>query len=151
MPHRAAALLLLVLAVPTFAQAPAFHQTDKRLPITLTPVERNQTLYEMREFLHGFHNIHLALANGDMRLVALTARTMAPFLDRLPESMRERTPEEFVQIAIALRESLEALARSAETRGNAQEIHGHLAEVVTYCSGCHDTFRLQATPPRTRR
>lgn len=151
MPYRAAALLLLAFAASSHAEAPAFHQTDKRLPITLTPVERNQTLYEMREFLHGFHNIHLGLANADMRLVALTARTMAPFLERLPESMRERTPEEFTQIAIALREALEALARSAETRGDMKEIHGHVAEVLTYCSGCHDTFRLQVTPPRVRR
>jgi hypothetical protein len=114
-------------------------------------VERNQVLYEMREFLHGLYNIQIALSNEDMKAVAVTAKPMGGLLERFPSSVRERLPEEFTQIAIALREAFEALARDAESKGDMRHTAGQIAEVLTYCSGCHDTYRFQLMPARGRK
>lgn len=151
MASRLIALLLFFLATSAFAEAPSFITTDKRLPIPVNAVERNQVLYEMREFLHGLYNIQIALSKEDMKAVAVTAKPMGGLLDRFPASLRERLPEEFTQIAIAMREAFDALARDAETKGEMRHTLAQIAEVLAYCSGCHDTYRFQLTPARAQR
>jgi cytochrome c556 len=123
---------------------------DKRITINVTQAEKNQVLYEMREFLHGLQNINFALARLDMKAVAVTARPMGPLLDRMPASLKERLPEEFTQMAIAMNESFQTTARDAESKGMTQT-HENMAEVMTYCSGCHDTYRFNVVPMKARK
>jgi cytochrome c556 len=133
------------------AQAPSGRYVDKRIAINLSANEKNQILAEMREFLHGFHGIHLAMARQDMKTVALTARPMGALLDRIPVGMKERLPEEFTQLAIAMNEAFQAVAHDAENNGDISKTHENLAEVMTYCSGCHDTYRFNIISPRARK
>lgn len=151
MTYRLITFLLLGFSSISLAEGPAFSETDRRIPVPLSVVERNQVQYEMREFLHGLYNIHIALSNADMKAVAVAARPMGPLLERIPPSMRERLPEEFTQIAIAQREAFDALARDAESKGDMRHTLGQVAEVLTYCSGCHDTYRFQVMPARGRK
>jgi hypothetical protein len=151
---RQTALLLVagVLAGPVQAQSSGLLSTDNRIVINVSQAEKNQVLAEMREFLHGFHNMHLALARQDMKSLAVTARPMGPLLDRLPGSLKERLPEEFTQLAIAMNEAFQNLARDA---GNGEskpaKTHENMAEVMTYCSGCHDTYRFNVVPMKARK
>ena len=64
-------IALLAGSLVSGSVAADFTALDHRIAIEVTQKERNQILYEMREFLHGWHNIHHALARNDMKAVAL--------------------------------------------------------------------------------
>jgi hypothetical protein len=136
---------------PALAQSPSSFSLDNRIAINVSQAEKNHVLTEMREFLHGFHSINLALARQDMKVLALTARPMGPLLERLPESLRDRLPEEFTQLAIAMNEAFQNLARNAEQSSDMKQTHENLAEVMTYCSGCHDTYRFNVIQKKSRK
>lgn len=143
------ALVLLCIATSGLA---ASSMPDNRIPIPVSSAERNQILYEMREFLHGLHNLQYAMAGKDMKAIAVTAKPMGPLLDRLPAGLRDRLPEEFVQIAIAQNEAFQSLARIGEQNGSVTDALAQTAEILTYCSGCHDSYRFEVkAPPRVRR
>jgi cytochrome c556 len=147
-----AVFVTLVSGTVAAADTPAavFSASDYRNPIPVTARERNQVLFEMREFLHGMHNIHHALARNDMKAVALEARPMGQMIDRIPAELRERVPEAFLQMGIALHEAFNQLARIAEGNGSVSAAQEQMAEIVTYCSGCHDTYRMEVVskPPK---
>lgn len=137
---------------PALAQSSTLTSTDNRVAINVSQTEKNQVLVEMREFLHGFHSMNLALARQDMKAVALTARPMGPLLDRFPASLKERLPEEFTQLAIAMNEAFQNLARDAENKeAKLSKTHENFAEVMTYCSGCHDAYRFNVTTTKARK
>lgn len=151
-------LILLVLlgagalSASVQAQSSGSLSTDNRIVINVSQAEKNQVLTEMRDFLHGFHNMHLALARQDMKMLAITARPMGPLLDRLPTGLKERLPEEFTQLAIAMNEAFQNLAREAESsEAKPAKTHENMAEVMTYCSGCHDTYRFNVVPMKARK
>ncbi|MEW6677159.1 MAG: hypothetical protein AB1421_04495 [Pseudomonadota bacterium] len=134
--------LLMNTSLSVAVGAETFASRDVRLPIPVTAKERNETLYAMRETLHGLFNLHSALAKGDFEAAALAARTNSTLLDKITPSLKERLPEEFTQLAIGLNESFRALAKETETRRNVTVTQTLLAETMTYCSGCHDTYRF---------
>lgn len=136
--------LPLVLAVsPAAMGAESFTARDVRMPIPVTAKERNQFLYEMRELLHGLFNLHLALSKNDFQAAAVAARPIGQLLEKTPPSLRERLPEEYVQLGIAMRESFNILAREAESKQDMSLVQAQLAESMTYCSGCHDSYRFE--------
>jgi uncharacterized protein with HEPN domain len=131
--------LLLSISGAAGSAGTNFTATDYRIPIEVTAKERNQILYEMREFLHGMHNIHHALSRNDVKAVGLEARTMGETMNRLPNTVRDRLPEGFMQMSIAMQEAYIALGKQTDP----QAIQGQMAEIMTYCSGCHDTYRFE--------
>lgn len=141
--HAVTLLSLLLLPVTGMsAEAERYTARDIRAGISVTTKERNQVLYEMRELLHGLFNLHSALAKNDFKAVSIAARPLGQLLHKMPESLRERLPEDYVQLGIAMRESFEILARDAEAKKDIFHTQAQLAESMTYCSGCHDTFRF---------
>lgn len=136
-------LALLLIGACSVARSDSYTARDNRQPIPVTAKEHNQYLFEMRELLHNLFNIHLALSRNDFKAAAVAARPMGALLDNTPASLRERLPEEYIQLSIALREAIEALAKDAEEAKDISAVQGHLAETMTYCSGCHDTYRFE--------
>ena len=107
---------------------------------------------EEREFLHGLHNIQNALASKDMKGLAVTAKDMMPLMERMPPSLKERFPEAFSEMALAQSEAFRSLARIGESNGEVGAALEQTAEILTYCSGCHDTYRFEVrAPARTRK
>ena len=149
MSRRIIAIALLCFSAATLAQSPT--TKDNRIVIQVSQSERNQVLFEMRDFLHNLFNMHNALAGKDMKAVAISTKPMAALLDRLPASMKDRLPEEFTQMALGMDESLKVMARDAEARGDMSVTEGQMAELMTYCSGCHDNYRFEIQPARARR
>jgi hypothetical protein len=147
--RRATAIALICLSTTAMALSPT--SKDNRIPIQISPSERNQVLYEMREFLHSLFNMHNALANKDMKAVAVSTKPMAGLLERLPASIQGKLPEEFTQMAIGMNEALKVMARDAENKADMGLTQSQMAELMTYCSGCHDTFRFEVLPARSRR
>lgn len=147
------ALALLCCSLPALANPTTLRvPPDNRMAIEVTASERNQLLTEMREFLHGLHGIQLALAKQDMKTVAVIAKPMGPLLDRITAGLREKLPEQFQELAIAQNEAFQNLARIAENKGEIRAALEQTAEIITYCSGCHDSFRFEVKSPlRSRR
>lgn len=142
--------LLLPAAGLAWSADNPYTSVDHRIPIEVTAKERNQILYEMREFLHGLHNIHHALARGDMKAVAVESQPLGQTMHRLPASVRERLPEGFMQMGLAMHEAFGQLAKVAETKSEVAPVQEQMAEIMTYCSGCHDTYRLEVVRPKPR-
>lgn len=143
-PLLTALLLLGVMASPAWAEG--YTARDIRQPIPVTAKERNQFLFEMRESLHNLFNVHLALSKNDFQAAAIAIRPLGGLLDNTPPRLRERLPEEYVQLAIAMREAIEATARVMTEKKDMAAVQAQLAETMTYCSGCHDTYRFEVRP-----
>ena len=146
-------ILALFLMTPVgLAQSAGRPAQDIRLIIPVSSAERNQVLAEMREFLHGLHNIQNALASKDMKGLAVTAKDMMPLMERMPPSLKERFPEAFSEMALAQSEAFRSLARIGESNGEVGAALEQTAEILTYSSGCHDTYRFEVrAPARTRK
>ncbi|MDD3528698.1 MAG: cytochrome c [Gallionellaceae bacterium] len=141
--NRLVCCLLLAASGTAWSAGVSYTALDNRIAIEVAPRERNQILYEMRELLHGLHGIHHAMAQGDMKAVAKVARPMGETMNRFPDSVRDRLPEAFMQMGLAMHESFAELAKIAENKGDVRAAHEQIAEIMTYCSGCHDTYRFE--------
>lgn len=148
---RRLASFIACLCLSTSALAVSPTTQDNRIAIQVSPSERNQMLYEMRDFLHSLFNMHNALAKHDMKAVAVSTTPMSGLLERLSPNIRAKLPMEFSQMAIGMNELLTVMARDAKTKGDMSLTQSQMAELMTYCSGCHDTFRFETLPPRARR
>lgn len=149
LPSRLALATALVSA--QLVSAAPLNGTDNRIPINVTSQERSHLLAEMRTFLQGLHNIFHALARRDMKAVAVEARPLGKVLHNMPTEMRERVPVAYVEMGWGLHEVFDVIARDAEAKADPFLTLSQLAEALSYCSGCHDTYRLQVTPSRGRR
>lgn len=116
---------------------------DNRIPVKVTSQEHAHVLAEMRTFLQGLHNIFNALARKDMKSVAVEARPLGKVLHKMPPAMHERLPMAYVEMGLGLHEVFDVIARDAEAKADLSLTLSQLAEAMTYCSGCHDTYRLQ--------
>ncbi len=124
---------------------------EYRFPIKVLSKDRNRLLYDMRDLLHGMHNIHHALARNDMKAVATEARPLGQLINHMPASQRDSLPEGFMQMGIAMYESFEQMAKMAEGGASQSQMEEQMAEVVAYCSGCHDTYRFEVAKRLPRR
>ncbi len=149
LPSRLALATALVSA--QLVSAAPLNGTDNRIPINVTSQERSHLLAEMRSFLQGLHNIFHALARNDMKAVAVEARPLGKVLHHMPPGMRERVPLAYVEMGWGLHEVFDVIARDAEAKADPTLTLGQLAEALSYCSGCHDTYRLQVVPARGTR
>jgi hypothetical protein len=135
-------------ATSLLAEAPT--AIDHRIPLLVTTAERNQVLYEMREFPQILFNMNSALANQDMKAVAMATQPMTTLLDHLPASIKERMPEDFSQLAAGLNRVSHGLMVDATRTKDTHAITGQMAELMAYCSGCHHKYRLEATSPEAK-
>jgi hypothetical protein len=149
MSPRVTAIALFCFSTGALALSPM--AVDNRIPIHVSPNERNHILFEMRDYLHGLFNLHNALAGKDMKAFATFTEPMGGMLDHLPANLKDRLPEEFSQMAIGMNELLRVMARDAQTKGDMSLTQSQMAELMTYCSGCHDTYRFEIIPARARR
>ncbi|MFN3593356.1 MAG: hypothetical protein ACK4TK_01570 [Thiobacillaceae bacterium] len=149
LPSRLALATALVSA--QLVSAAPLNGTDNRIPINVTSQERSHLLAEMCTFLQGLHNIFHALARKDMKAVAVEARPLGKVLHHMPPGMRERVPLAYVEMGWGLHEVFDVIARDDEAKADPALTLGQLAEALSYCSGCHDTYRLQVVPARGAR
>lgn len=139
--------LACALHAGTAFAGPPRANVDNRVVITVNEDERRIVLEEMREFLHGLHSITMALGRRDMDGVALSARALGMIMHRIPKSMHERLPDAFVQMGLGQHEVFEVIARDAVVKKDPGHTLGQVSEALTYCSGCHDTYRFVVGRP----
>jgi cytochrome c556 len=144
--RRTIAIAMLCVSTSGLARSPT--AVDNRISIQVTQSERNQVLYEMREFLHSLFNMDNALAKNDVKSLSVLATPLAGLLERLPASITKKAPEEFIQLAQGMNDQVKIIAQDAETKADRDLALGQVADLMTYCSGCHDTFRFEVVPKR---
>lgn len=114
---------------------------DHRLPLLVDSAERNHVLFDMRELLHSMFFIQNALARNDLKNVPETAMSMGRVMQHMPRGMLIRMPDEFKYLGAGMQAAYTNAAEAAKA-GDHKKVEEHMAEALTYCSGCHDTFRF---------
>lgn len=145
------AIAIALICFSTGALAQSSMTKDNRIAIQVSASERNHVLYEMRDYLHGLFNLLNALSSKDMKALAISTQPMASMLEHLPGDLRDRLPVEFTQMTIGMNETLKIIARDAKTKGDMSLTQSQMAELMTYCSGCHDTYRFEVLSKPARR
>lgn len=139
-------MLILVLAASgsAMAEGPStnpYLQYDHRVPITVTIHDRNHVLFDMREMLHGIFNIQMALARNDLAAIPEQALPMGRLMQHMPMDLLMRMPEEYKFLGAGMQAAFTNAAEAAKA-GDHKKVEEFMAESMTYCSGCHDTFRF---------
>lgn len=138
------ALLLLAgsgLAIADGLGTNPYLQIDNRVTLLVDSAERNQVLYDMRELLHGMFFIQNALARDDLKAIPEVALPMGRVMQGMPQAALMRMPDEYKFLGAGLQAAYTNVAEAAKA-GDHRKVDQHLAEAMSYCSGCHDTFRF---------
>jgi cytochrome c553 len=135
------------VALADGAKPNPYLQHDNRVPITVSAHERNHVLFDMRELLQGMFYIQNAMARDDLKAIPEVAMPMGRLMQHMPTEMLIRMPEGYMQLGSGMQTAFTQAAQAA-AEGNHKKIEEHLGEAMTYCSGCHDTFRFQLGKPK---
>ena len=116
-------------------------QYDHRVTIAVSQHERNHVLFDMRELLHGMFFIQNAMARNDLAAIPEQAMPMGRLMQHMPMDLLMRMPEEYKFLGAGMQAAFTNAAEAAKA-GDHKKVEEFMAESMTYCSGCHDTFRF---------
>lgn len=123
--------------------------SDVRQPITLTPQEYSFLLSEMRGHLDAIGAAQQAISTGDLEtarkamLERGTGRLKSP---GRPPSFAHKTTEAWRAMAGAMHQSFDEVAEGIANKETAAQVMGRTAKLMSYCAGCHASYRLVAAP-----
>ncbi len=146
------ALLAIVLWVATvavfawfFVRGTTTAGTDGRTAVVLAPAERALVLGEMRGLLSASQQVVQGIQQGDMKLVAQSARAagMGSAVDVNPALMA-KLPVAFKSLGMNVHHDMDDLALAAESGKSQTELLGMLSATMSKCVGCHAAWQLKA-------
>lgn len=146
------ALVAIVLWVATvsvfawfFVRGNTTAGTDGRTAVVLAAPERNLVLGEMRGLLTASQQIVQGIQQGDMKLVAQSARAagMASAADVNPALMA-KLPVAFKSLGMSVHHDMDDLAQAADSGKNSAELLGMLSNTMSKCVACHSAWQLKA-------
>ena len=140
-----AALLVAACAgsTPPAAHPPESKAGPQRVPVPLTPEEREHVLGEMRDLLVALQGVADGLARDDFSAVAVAARKVgAVSSGQTPPAIAKKLPPEFRQLGRATREQFDALAADAVGRRDARHTLAQTSALMQRCNACHATFQF---------
>lgn len=126
----------------------AVDPSDTRQPITLTPQEYSWLLNEMRGHLNAIGAAQQALSTGDTEAArkAMLERGGARLKDPGRLFFSQKTTEAWRAMAGAMHRSFDEVAEGIANRESTAQIMGRTAKLMSYCAGCHASYRLVAAP-----
>jgi hypothetical protein len=144
-----AVLLWVVTAVAAgflFFKGATTSSADGRTTIHLSAAERDFVLVEMRGMLKSVQGVIAALADGD-RVKASTAARAASNHDGQapPLTLMAKLPIEFKQSGMAMHAGFGELADAIDKSEPASALYARLANELSACVGCHETYRIEPT------
>lgn len=143
---RLATLLLALLPLPLLAADHHHHgqPKDPRTAIAVNTEEAAHLRGEMRGFLNSVQQIVAGAADNDMKRVAEAAQAagMAAAHD-VPAGLRAKLPLAFKHMGHTIHTGFDDLARDAASLGDPNLAMKQLGQVMTTCTGCHATYRLE--------
>jgi hypothetical protein len=131
-----------IAAGAVWAQEPV--SDDRQLLTTVSDHWRNHLLHDMREGLFvQVQEILEASGEGDMDKVArlATARGKAHFKKMDPKMMAE-LPKAMKGMGKAMHLAFDDVATAARSGGGAAAVSGAVSDLMTTCTACHSTFKL---------
>jgi hypothetical protein len=115
--------------------------TDGRIAVVLAPAERDLVLGEMRGLLSASQQVVQGIRQGDMKLVAKSARAagMASAVDVNPALMA-KLPVEFKSLGMSVHHDMDDLAQGAENGRTQADLLGMLSDTMSKCVACHSAW-----------
>ena len=119
---------------------------DERRVLSITEMQRNHILTEMRALLAGTQNILSALAMDDMAAVARHARPLGTGMAHKGEDhLQAVLPQEFMQLGMSVHKDFDQIAADAESLKNHKHTLKQLSESMNKCVACHDAYQIRIT------
>jgi len=144
--------LLLIIAGGIYKfifQGSVSESTDGRIAIHINGGERDLVLGEMRMFLESVQKITIGVNEGDMKLVAESARTVGKAAQAaVPGTLMGKLPVEFKALGFDTHSKFDELALHAEQLGDPEYSLRQLSALMNNCIACHSAYKIEMTSPR---
>jgi hypothetical protein len=144
------ALALWVVTIATagyfFVKGHTVASTDARIAVVLSPVERDQILAEMRQFLKAVHGVLEAIVAEDLNLAERSARTagMAMSVDVNPIIIA-KLPLTFKAMGMSVHRDFDALADGIQSGERGEQVLKRLSDLTSRCTACHEVYRFSTS------
>ncbi|MEI6557318.1 MAG: hypothetical protein WCO00_02845 [Rhodospirillaceae bacterium] len=140
-------LVTVVAAATLFVRGSTAPGSDGRTAVVLAAAERDFILGEMRGMLGAVQEITGALASGDRTGVARAATAVGMTVDHgVPVALMAKLPLEFKQQGMAMHAGFDEIAAAARRGDAVPALTGRLADQLSLCLGCHQSFRFSPSP-----
>ncbi|MBT8120882.1 MAG: cytochrome c [Gammaproteobacteria bacterium] len=139
-------LLLVIIAAGFYKfilQGSTIENSDDRITILLDESERNLVLAEMRAFLASIQQISQGLAENDMELIALSARSSGNAAQQgVPGSLAGKLPIGFKKLGRDTHAKFDQLAMDAKDLEDSSHTIEQLSDLMKNCISCHAKYRI---------
>lgn len=117
---------------------------DERQVLSITEMQRNHILTEMRALLAGTQNILYALSEDDMAAVARHARALGMGMAHKGENhLQSVLPQEFMQLGMAVHKNFDQIAIDAESLKDPKHTLRQLSASMNQCVACHAAYQIR--------
>jgi cytochrome c556 len=131
--------------VALMSRGTADETADTREPVQRTEAEKNFVLDQMRLFLTSIVGVEEGLGSDDMDQVAREAaargRKANATLAR-PPALGAKESDAWKSMIGTVRSGFDQIAEEAMARAPAAKINKTLADTMTNCVACHQTYRI---------
>lgn len=135
-------LVLMLVLIAITAQA---GDEDKRQVITITELQREHVLEEMRALLSGIQKILTSLASEDMAAVAQHARSLGMHMTHKAEDhLKDALPEEFMQLGMSIHRDFDQIAMDAASLKDSKHTLRQLSDSMKKCVACHASYQIRS-------
>lgn len=147
MRHRLVSIMIIqcLVVVVLMSRATADEAADTREAVQRTQAEKDFVLDQMRLFLTSIVGVEEGLGSGDMDQVAREAaargRKANAALAR-PPALGAKESDAWKSMIGSVRSGFDQIADEAIARAPAAKINKTLAETMTSCVACHQTYRI---------
>lgn len=121
--------------------------TDGRTAVVLKADERDLVLREMRGLLSATQGIMEGIVQGDMKQVIQSSRSAgmaaAANVD-VPLALMAKLPLPFKTLGMSVHQSMDEIAKAAESGKPAPELLKMLSDTVSKCVACHAGWQLRS-------
>jgi hypothetical protein len=133
--------ILLLSPLSSLLASPKNELIDQRISLNLTESEQFEFLSEMRQMLTSIQGIISGIAEENTDKIIKFARYSGNRMARAtPNSIKEKTPQEFKQIGGPTHMMFEELVIRAET-DDMQTLTEFTGEIMKQCLSCHAIFK----------
>lgn len=137
--------LLVLILVLTGITAQA-EDLDKRQVITMSELQREHVLEEMRALLSGIQKILTSLASEDMAAVTQHARSLGMHMTHKAEDhLKGALPKEFMQLGMSVHRDFDQMASDAASLKDSKHTLRQLSDSMEKCVACHASYQIRAT------
>lgn len=135
---------VFAIALSFITMTATANEIDKRRILSITEIQRNHVLTEMRAFLAGTQGILDALLREDMAAVARHARPLGMSMAHKGEDhLKEVLSKEFMHLGMSVHKDFDQIAADAESLKDPKHTLRQLSESMKKCVACHADYQIR--------